>query len=104
MTAGGGLVARWYAPLLGGLLPILLLGFLASAVADRLVFVGWAFAFALLWTVLLRQGLEAGWEPRRRWGSLALLAAVGLAAFAGLAAVHREDLDLGVRAVFGVGA
>ncbi|MGH9363474.1 MAG: hypothetical protein ACRD2T_16310 [Thermoanaerobaculia bacterium] len=98
---GGGLFARWYAPLLGGLLPILLLGFLASALADRIVFAGWGIAFALLWTVVLREGLDAGWTRRRRLGSLALLAVVALGAFAALAAEHGEDLDLGFRAVFG---
>jgi hypothetical protein len=94
------LLPTWYAPLLGGLVPILLLGFLASAVADRLAFAGWGLAVAFLWTVLLRQSLEMGWSGGRRWGALALLAAGGLAAFAALEVRHGEALDLGLRAVF----
>jgi hypothetical protein len=93
------LVLTWYLPLLGGLLPILLLGFLASAVADRIAFAGWGLVLAFLWTVLLRQGIEAGWGRPRLAGALALLAAGGLAAFAALEVRHGEELDLGLRAV-----
>ncbi len=100
MSAGRALLWRWYAPLLGGLVPILLLGFLASAVADRLAFAGWALALAFLWTVLLHRGLQAGWSRARRLGGLALLTAGGLTAFAALEARHGAALDLGLRAVF----
>ena len=89
----------WYASLLAGLLPILLLGFLYSALADRLVFVGWALALAAAWVLLLRHGFQAGWSTSRRTGAMALLAALGLAGFAALEAEHHEILDLGFRAV-----
>jgi hypothetical protein len=94
------LLLTWYVPLLGGLVPILVVGFLASGVADRLAFAGWALALAILWAVLLRQGIEAGWGKARRVGGLALLLAAGLLAWAALLARYGEDLDLGLRAVF----
>jgi hypothetical protein len=89
----------WYGGLLAGLLPILLLGFLYSALADRTVFVAWALALGTAWVLLLRHGLGAGWTAPRVAGSLALLLALGLAAFAWLETKHHEILDLGFRAV-----
>jgi hypothetical protein len=90
----------WYGGVLGGLLPILLLGFLYSALADRTIFVLWALVVGACWVVLLRQGLSAGWRRFRLLGFLALLLAAGLAAFAVLESRHHEILDLGFRAVF----
>jgi len=92
-------ILSWYAGLLGGLLPILLLGFLYSALADRLVFVGWALAMGAVWVLLLRYTFTAAWSPARRTGAMALLAALGLGGFAALEAEHHEILDLGFRAV-----
>jgi hypothetical protein len=97
---GRDLLVAWYAGLLGGLLPILLLGFLYSALADRLEFVGWALGLAVVWVIVLRQGLGAGWPRPRLWGTLALLLAVGLGGFAAIERAHHEILDLGFRAVF----
>jgi hypothetical protein len=94
------LLVAWYAPLLGGLLPILLLGFLYSALADRLEFVYWALGLATLWILVLRHGVGAGWRRARLGGVLALLLAVGFAVFAAIERDHREILDLGFRAVF----
>lgn len=94
------LLRAWYGGLLAGLLPILVVGFLYSAIADRLVFVVWALAAAVCWVVLLRQGLQQGWPGPRLAGALALLAAVALAGFALLERRHHEILDLGFRAVF----
>jgi hypothetical protein len=90
---------RWYGGLLAGLLPVLLLGFAYSAIADRLSFAGWSLALATLYTLLLRSGLAAGWGDARLAGTLALLLAAGLAAFALLEQVHGEILDLGFRAL-----
>lgn len=92
-------VLAWYGGLLAGLLPILLLGFLYSALADRIVFVGWALVFATLWVLLLRHGMGAGWPAPRLFGALALLYAAAFAAFAALEKEHGEILDLGFRAV-----
>jgi hypothetical protein len=89
----------WYAGLLGGIVPVLLLGFLYSALADRLVFVGWALVLTALYTAALRQGLQAGWPAPRLIGALALLMAAGALVFSRLEALHHEVLDLGFRAV-----
>jgi hypothetical protein len=93
------LLLSWYAPLAGGLVPVLLLGFAWSALADRLAFAGWALAAAAGYAVLLRHGVEAGWARGRRVASLALWLALALGGFAALEAEHREILDLGFRAV-----
>jgi hypothetical protein len=89
----------WYAALLGGILPVLLLGFLYSALADRLEFAGWALLLAAFYTAALRQGMQAGWPAPRLAGALALLLAAGAAAFAWIERTHHEILDLGYRAV-----
>jgi hypothetical protein len=88
----------WYAGLLAGILPVLILGFLYSALADRLEFVGWALLLAAFYTVALRQGLQAGWPPARLAGALMMLLAAGAGAFAWLERTHHEVLDLGYRA------
>jgi hypothetical protein len=97
--SGRSFLLAWYGGLLAGLLPILLLGFLYSALADRIVFAGWALLFAALWVVLLRYGMGAGWPAPRLWGAMALLLAAACAAFAALEKEHGEILDLGFRAV-----
>ncbi len=97
--AARALLLCWYGPLLGGLVPILLLGFLYSAIADRLAFVGWGLVLAAAYTMVLRQGVAAGWTVSLRTASLAFLLAAGLASFAALERVHHEILDLGFRAV-----
>jgi hypothetical protein len=91
------LARRWYGGLLAGLLPVLLLGFGYSAIADRLAFVYWAFAVGAAYTLLLRHGLSSGWGDARLAGTLALLLAIGSAAFAALERAHGEILDLGFR-------
>jgi hypothetical protein len=90
----------WYGGLLGGLLPILLLGFLYSAVADRTAFALWALGVGTVWVVALHRGLSAGLRRPRLVALLAAVLAFGLAAFAWLEARHHEILDLGFRAVF----
>jgi hypothetical protein len=98
--SGRSLAFAWYGGLLAGLLPILLLGFLYSALADRIVFVGWALVFATLWVLLLRHGMGAEWPAPRLFGAMTLLLAAAFAAFAALEKEHGEILDLGFRAVF----
>jgi hypothetical protein len=100
VSGGRSLALVWYGGLLAGLLPILLLGFLYSALADRTVFALWALVVGSLWVVALREGIAAGWERLRLLGVLALLLAAGLAVFAWLESRHHEILDLGFRAVF----
>lgn len=89
----------WHPLLLGGLAPLLLLGFLYGFLADRTAFALWALVAGTAWVAALRQGIAAGWSPARRAGSLALLAGAGLGAFAFLVDRHGEILDLGFRAV-----
>jgi hypothetical protein len=100
VSAGRPLALAWYGGVLGGLLPILLLGFIYSAVADRTVFALWGLVTGIFWVALLRQGLAAGWGRLRLLAALALLAAAGLGIFALLESRHHEILDLGFRAVF----
>ena len=100
MKGARSIALAWYGGLLGGLLPILLLGFVYSALADRTVFALWALVVGALWVAALREGLGAGWSTLRLVGALALLLAGGLAVFAWLESRHREILDLGFRAVF----
>ena len=90
----------WYGGIFGGLLPILLLGFLYSAIADRTVFALWALIAGAFWVAALRQGLAAGWGRFRLPAVLALVLAAALAGFAGLEWEHHEILDLGFRALF----
>ena len=100
MSAGRPAALAWYGGIFVGLLPVLLLGFIYSVLADRTVFALWALALGAFWVVVLRQGLAAGWRRPRLLGVLALLLAAGLAVFALLEARHHEILDLGFRAVF----
>lgn len=90
----------WYGGLVAGLLPLLLLGFLYSALADRTVFALWSLVAGTLWVVLLRQGMAAGWPGDRLTGALLLLLAACFAVFANLESAHEKILDLGFRAVF----
>jgi hypothetical protein len=78
---------------------VLLLGFLYSALANRLEFAGWGLLLAAFYTVALRQGMQAGWPAPRLLGALALLLAAGAGAFAWIEDTHQEILDLGYRAV-----
>jgi hypothetical protein len=99
-----GPAARWRAALLGTLTPVLLLGFGASALANRLVFAGWGLAAAAVLVPALRRSFEL-WLGRAGGGAriaaaAAFVLAPALALFAWLADRHQEVLDLGARAVF----
>ena len=100
MSDGRSLVLAWYGGLLGGLLPVLLLGFIYSAVADRTAFALWALVVGTVWVAALHRGLSAGLRRPRLLAVLAAVLAAGLAAFAWLESRHHEILDLGFRAVF----
>jgi hypothetical protein len=97
------LLLGWYLPLLLGLVPILVFGFLESALADRTVFAGWALAAAAAYTITLRQTLAAGWEGVRVGGAVLLVLGAALAWLAWLLDLYREILDLGSRAVLPAG-
>ncbi|HVS02055.1 MAG TPA: hypothetical protein VMT16_04730 [Thermoanaerobaculia bacterium] len=89
----------WRAALAAGVFPPMLLGFTASALANRLVFAGWALAAAIGYTLLLRGIWAREGRPRRRAGWAALWLGLAFAAFAGLVLRHHEILDLGYRAL-----
>lgn len=88
----------WYAALLAGTLPVLVVGFVGSALADRLVFAVWALAVASLYALVLRWGMGAGWPRVALAGRSLLVLAAGAAAHARLVARHQEELDLAFRA------
>jgi hypothetical protein len=94
------LLMLWYCSLLGVITPVLVLGFVYSALANRLIFVGWGLAVAAVYTIVLRQGFALGWRRPLHAGVLGLLLAGGFAWLAGIERTHHEILDLGFRAVF----
>jgi hypothetical protein len=89
----------WYLALSAGVVPALPLGFVASALANRLAFVGWGVVAALGHALLLRTAWERGWTALGR-AALALgWAALSLLSFSSLVERHGEILDLGYRAL-----
>jgi hypothetical protein len=100
--AGAGrreLVLCWYLPLLAGLVPVLVTGFAASALANRLAFAAWAVAVAAAYAALLRITWDLGWSGRWIAGAALVTLALGFGAFAALVERHQEIFDLGFRAV-----
>jgi hypothetical protein len=89
----------WYSTLLAGVVPVLLLGFLASGFADRPMFALWGIVLALVYALLLRRGLGAGWGGWVTGGRCLLLLAFGAALWSRLVVRYGEELDLGLRAV-----
>jgi hypothetical protein len=92
-------VARWHLPLLVGVLPLLVVGFYASGVANRLSFAVWGAIAASAWFATLRIGLVRGWNRAHRAGALLFVASAALAALAPLRALDGAALDSGLRAV-----
>lgn len=103
MSAATGPSRRWRGALLALLLPLLLLGFGASALANRLVFAGWGLAAAAVAVPVLRRSFEDRlFRPgggTRVAATALFVAAPALAVFAVLVGRDREVLDLGARAV-----
>jgi len=89
----------WYPALAAGVFPPLLLGFVASALANRLAFVGWGAVAALGHALLLRAAWQRGWRAPARAALTLAWAALTLVSFASLVARHGEILDLGYRAL-----
>lgn len=90
----------WYVSLLGLLLPVLLLGFLASALANRTIFAGWAIVSGALLTFVLWRGFDSWRGAAAIAWPVALVLGACLGLFAHLVGRHGEILDLGYRAVF----
>ena len=82
-----------------GALPVLLLGFAASALANKVVFALWATSVATAWALVLRWGLNSRWGGWIVAGRLLLLLAVAASVWARLVTVHGEELDLAFKAL-----
>ena len=89
----------WYAAVAAGVFPPLVLGFVASALANRLAFVGWGAVVAAGHAALLRAAWSRGWSAAARAALTLGWAALGTLSLAGLVARHGEILDLGYRAL-----
>jgi hypothetical protein len=86
-------VRAWRLTLGAGTLALLGVGFVASALANRLIFVAWGLAAASLYALGLRRGFETG-----DWGLPLLALGAGLLTFGWLLGRNREELDLAFRA------
>lgn len=82
-----------------GALPVLLLGFATSALANKVVFALWAVAAATAWALVLRWGLNARWGGWIVAGRLLLLLAAAAGVWARLVTTHGEELDLAFAAL-----
>ncbi|HEV8241236.1 MAG TPA: hypothetical protein VGS57_17865 [Thermoanaerobaculia bacterium] len=85
--------------MLAATLPLFALGLLASALADRLVFAGWALVAGAGSALLLRAAWVRGWSAPARAALVLGWAALALLAFSALVTRHGEVLDLGFRAL-----
>lgn len=90
---------RWYLGLLCGLVPLLLGGFLASALANRLAFAGWGLLAAAAWAAALRWAFLTAAPRPLCHGVLAAVLAAALGLLALLLVRHGEELRLGLAAV-----
>lgn len=82
-----------------GALPVLLLGFGASALANKVVFALWAVAVSTAWALVLRWGVNGRWGGWIVAGRLLLLLAVAASAWGRLVTQHGEELDLAFKAL-----
>lgn len=82
-----------------GALPVLLLGFATSALANKVVFAFWAVAAATAWALVLRWGLNARWGGWIVAGRLLLLLSAAAGVWARLVTTHGEELDLAFAAL-----
>lgn len=84
----------WYVALAAGLAPLELVGWVASAAADRWVFAVWALTAGAAYTLLLHRAF-AGRVPA---GAPLAALALAWALLAVLMTYHRQAWDLGLRA------
>lgn len=98
-SEGAAAALRWHLPFLAGALPLLLGGFYASAVANRIAFAAWAVAAALAWFAVMRVGIARGWSGRQRLAIGLLTLAVALLALRGVVLVAGGELESGMVAV-----
>jgi hypothetical protein len=89
----------WRLALAAGVYPPMLLGFAASALANRLAFAGWGLVAGIGHAALLRAAWQRGWSAAARAALTLAWAGLAMLSFAGLVQRHQEILDLGYRAV-----
>ena len=89
----------WRWRLFAGLAPLLSVGFVASALANRLVFVAWALGAGVGYAVASHRAVDLGVPPLGRLAVALTVVAVALVLLGHLIARHREALDLGFRAL-----
>ena len=88
------LASRWYVPFARVSAVLLIVGFLASAAADRLIFIAWAFLAAFAYGLALR------WHwPYPRASAARLVEILSLVSFCWLAVRHAAALKLGAAAL-----
>src|SRR5690349_18647458 len=90
--------ALWYLAVLAGALPTLLVGFAASAFANRVLFALWGVFAASLYTVFVRWGVTAAWHPWFTAGRALLILAFTTTLLGRLVSRYGDELDLGARA------
>ncbi len=90
---------RWYLSLTAALLPVMVAGFVASALANRLLFVAWSLIAAAGAAALLHRGFAAGWPGPVLCAAVLAWLALAAAAFGVLGARYQEPFDLGFRAL-----
>lgn len=81
-----------------GLAPILLVGFLASGVANRTIFAGWALLAAAVYFGVVTVGFRRDWGGWLLAGRLLLVLSAAAALLARIMAREYVELDLGLRA------
>lgn len=96
--------SQWYGGLAAGLLPLLVVGSVASALANAVAFAGWAVLTAFLHAFALRRAFapEEAERSRSRWILAAAWAFVVLSWLA-LAFVYSESLERGAAAFLPAG-
>jgi hypothetical protein len=88
----------WPLGLFAGLFPLLMVGFLVSVVANRLVYLAWGLLAGLLYYLVLRRSFVQVWHGARTLGSIALVYAAAAASFGWLGERHFQAFDEGFRA------
>lgn len=91
----------WYAAVLAGALPALIIGSCASFFANKVLFALWGLFAASLYALFLRWGIAAGWNPWFTAGRSLLVLAFSLTLLGRLVARYGDELDVGARAVLG---
>ena len=88
---------RFRLALFAGLAPILLVGFLVSAIANRTIFAGWGLLVGALYVGLIVIAFRRQWSGWLTAGRAFLVAAGGAALLARLVAREYQEVDLGLQ-------